>query len=89
MNKVWFEDDLGRAITRPRVYNFLQPPLTYVEGKSLETNLKSFLQKCNQSYEVVDPYNYAAVQAVYVEKKEGGIYAKSDWRKISGHSAGY
>ncbi|XP_066927431.1 glutathione hydrolase 1 proenzyme-like [Clytia hemisphaerica] len=89
MNKVWFEDDLGRAITRPRVYNFLQPPLTYVEGKSLETNLKSFLQKCNQSYEVVDPYNYAAVQAVYVEKQEGGIYAKSDWRKISGHSAGY
>ena len=88
MNKVWFQDDLGQAVSRPRVYNFLQPPITYVEGGDLIGSIVPYFEQCNQAYEKIDPHNYAAVMAVYVEKKEN-IFAKSDLRKISGHSAGY
>lgn len=88
MNKIWFQDNLGEAVSRPRVYNFLVPPLTYVEGFKLQQEIVPFLHSCNQLTEVVDPRNYAAVQAIYVENKNS-IYAKSDYRKLSGHSSGY
>jgi len=88
MNKIWFQDDLGESVSRPRVYNFLDPYVTYVEGAKLQREIVPFLRTCNQPIEIVDPRNYAAVQAIYVENKNS-IYAKSDYRKLSGHSSGY
>jgi len=88
MNKVWFQDDLGEAVSRPRVYNFLQPPTTYVEGGGAFTDMISTWKQFNQSIEMVDADNYAAVEAIYSDKKDN-IYAKSDQRKITGHSHGY
>lgn len=87
MNKVWFEDDLGAAVNRPRVYNFLQPPVTYIE-KAEAKELVPYLSQCNQTVEVVEAEDYAAVMAIYVESKSH-IYAKADRRKISAHSSGY
>lgn len=88
MYKLWFGDELGHAVSRPRLYHQLVPHKIIMEQKiSMPDKIIEGLQNIGHDIEYTTRPEYSSVQAIYVEKK-GRIFAKSDPRKY-GHSAGF
>ena len=88
MYKLWFDDDLGKAVTRPRIHHQLFP---YVVGgelnRALPLKVLKGLAKIGHELNMEIRPEYSALQAIYVDGPNK-VYAKSDPRKY-GHSAGY
>ena len=88
MNKLWFGDELGHAISRPRFYHQLVPHEIIMEEKiPMPKKIIEGLGQIGHVVDFTDRPEYSSVQAIYVERK-GRIFAKSDPRKY-GHSAGF
>merc|ERR1712048_1296454 len=88
--KMFLGEDLGRAVSKPRVHHQLVPNevLYVLEPRfTIHEYLKRGLAEMghNLNYEQAI---VSVVQAIHVDKKKGIIYAKSDPRKGKG-AAGY
>ena len=88
MYKIWFGNDLGQSVVRPRIHHQLLPNVVGGESnRALSQAVLEGLEKLSHKLEMVVKPEYSALQSIYVEGA-GKIYAKSDPRKY-GHSAGF
>ena len=88
MNKLWFGDELGHAVSRPRFYHQLVPHKIIMEERiPMSDRIINGLKEIGHKIDFTTRPEYSSVQAIFVEKK-GRIFAKSDPRKY-GHSAGF
>lgn len=88
MYKIWFGDDLGQSVIRPRVHHQLLPNVVGGEtNRALDKKVLDGLKKLGHKVNLIDMPEYSAVQSIFVEDGNR-VYAKSDPRKY-GHSAGY
>ena len=90
MYKLWFGNELGRAISRPRFHHQLIPNWVIVErtkDRELPKTIQKGLEKRGHQVWYTSRPEYSSVQAIYVEKP-GKVYAKSDPRKY-GFTAGF
>eukprot|EP00794_Sanderia_malayensis_P013927 gene13927-15378_t len=86
MKKLWFDMELGAAVTDARTQHALFPP--YIRNEKdypLSPSVVSGLKK--KGHDIRSSSFYAVVQAIY-KAKDGTVFAKSDPRK-HGKSAGY
>ena len=88
INKFWFGDELGHAISKPRFYHQLVPNrVAFEERIPMPPAIQEGLKGLGHEIFVTKRPEYSAVQAIYVESKNK-IFAKSDPRKY-GHTAGF
>jgi len=88
IHKFWFGEELGHAITKPRIHHQLIPNTVWVEThREIPEFIQEGLKKKGHNLTHIEKPEMSACQAVYFEGV-GSIYAKSDPRKY-GHSAGY
>jgi len=88
MYKLWFGDDLGMAVVRPRIHHQLLPDEIQGESdRSLSPKVLTRLQSMGHKVQLQVKSEFSAVQAIYVEASDK-ILAKSDPRKY-GHSSGF
>ena len=80
MNKLWFGDDLSKAVNKPRLHSELVPDQTvFYENKyPISNDVVEGLK--HRGHDVVGNDRFAVVQAISKEPGKG-IYAKSDPRK--------
>lgn len=89
INKIWFGDELGEAIYRPRVFHNLFSDSVKVE-KDAVIFKDDFLKEIKKRKHVISEANeleFSAVQGIYVDEN-GEVEAKSDYRKY-GHTDGF
>ena len=83
-----YEDDLGKAVIRPRIHHQLFPNVVGGESnRALPKRVLDGLAKIGHELNLEIKSEYSALQAVYVDGPDK-VYAKSDPRKY-GYSAGY
>ena len=88
MNKLWFGDELGHAVSKPRFYHQLVPHHVTMEEKiPMPQKVIDGLKRLGHEIDFNDRPEFSSVQAIYVENKTR-IFAKSDPRKY-GHTAGF
>uniref|UniRef100_UPI00398F2043 glutathione hydrolase 1 proenzyme-like n=1 Tax=Pristiophorus japonicus TaxID=55135 RepID=UPI00398F2043 len=86
MNILWFNYNVKRAVTEPRVHNQLFPNVTDVE-KTVEKAVQEGLQERHHTLKILtEPTSGGVVQAIV--RAEGKWFAESDYRK-GGKPAGY
>ncbi|KAI1882390.1 hypothetical protein AGOR_G00250190 [Albula goreensis] len=84
LNALFFDYDLNKAVTEPRLHNQLSPNSTLAESGFPENVLDGLRQK-NHMVEILTKTG-AVVQAIM--RKGDQLYAESDYRK-GGYPAGY
>eukprot|EP00795_Rhopilema_esculentum_P015371 gene15371-6603_t len=88
LNKLWFGDELGHAVSKPRFYHQLIPNHVTMEEKiPMSQKVIDGLRRLGHEIDFNDRPEFSSVQAIYVENKTR-IFAKSDPRKY-GHTAGF
>eukprot|EP00794_Sanderia_malayensis_P014205 gene14205-15687_t len=88
MNTLWFGEELGHAVSRPRFYHQLVPNQITIEASiPMPDKIVEGLKRLGHAINVTDRPEYSSVQAICVENKNR-ILAKSDPRKY-GNSAGF
>ncbi len=88
MHKLWFGEELGKAVTKPRAHHQLIPNIVWVENqREIPKYIQEGLVKKGHNVTRIERPEYSACQAIYSDGP-GEIFAKSDPRKY-GHSAGY
>ena len=82
MNKLWFGDDLSKAVDEPRLHSQLVPNQTvfYENDKKYRIKMDIVEGLRKRDHDVIGSDLFAVVQAIYKEPGVG-IYAKSDPRK--------
>ena len=82
MNKLWFGDDLSKAVNKPRLHSELVPHQTvfYENDKKYRISMDIVEGLKHRDHDVVGSDRFAVVQAISKEPGKG-IYAKSDPRK--------
>ncbi|KAJ8286511.1 hypothetical protein GJAV_G00040010 [Gymnothorax javanicus] len=84
LNALFFDYDLKRAVSEPRVHNQLLPNTTLLE-RGLDKDVMAGLVRRNH---VVEEHNKLDSVVIAVMRKENRLYAESDQRK-GGYPAGY
>lgn len=88
MHKLWFGQELGHAVTKPRAHHQLIPNTVWVEKqRELPKYIQEGLLKKGHNITRIEKPEFSACQVIYSDGP-GEIFAKSDPRKY-GHSAGY
>lgn len=88
MYKIWFGDDLGQSVIRPRIHHQLIPDVVGGESnRALNKKVLKGLEKIGHKLNLLEMPEYSALQSIYIDGPDK-VYAKSDPRKY-GHSAGY
>ncbi|XP_005987177.1 glutathione hydrolase 1 proenzyme isoform X1 [Latimeria chalumnae] len=84
MNALWFDYDVKKAVTEPRVHNQLYPNMSYLEHE-VDKSIEEGLWKRHHETERTENTG-SVIQAIV--RKQGKWTAESDFRK-GGHPAGY
>ncbi|XP_078408973.1 glutathione hydrolase 1 proenzyme-like isoform X1 [Cetorhinus maximus] len=86
MNMLWFNYNVKRAVTEPRVHNQLFPSVTEVE-EAMEKVVQEGLQERHHTLKMITKLTSGGVVQAIV-RDEGKWFAESDYRK-GGKPAGY
>ena len=81
MNKLWFGDDLSKAVNKPRLYSQLVPDQRVFYENNKDYRIDKYVIKglAQRGHNVTGCDLFAVVQAI--SKEPMGIYGKSDPRK--------
>ena len=86
MHKIWLHNELGKAVSRPRIHYLEEPDILIEKRIPIDIEIQNGLRRLGHTFKYVNNPVVSSCQAIYVD--ESGVYAKSDPRKM-GHSAGY
>lgn len=87
LNALDYKMNIQEAVNAPRFHHQWLPDTIYVEPKTFDT---STMQKLvEMGYHITPNPSWSAVEAIYINPKNGVIYGANDIRRPAGKAVGY